>query len=55
MNERYSATKECHKIGNNPTGNIEKALINTAETVYQQVPNGDITRNSNGKAYIISD
>jgi len=56
MNEPFSATKKCRNIGiKKPTGKIEKALINTADTVYQQVPNGDITRNLYGKAYIISD
>ena len=45
MNERFSATKVCLKISmKKPIGNIEniEILIDTAEKVYQQVPNGEI-------------
>jgi len=49
-NEYFSSSIECRHIGTKkPTGTIEQALIDTATKVYQD---GEITRNTNGKADI---
>ena len=50
-NEYFRSSKVCRHIGTKkPTGTIEQPLIDTATKAYQEVPNGEIMRKTNGKA-----